>query len=150
MALYQSDYTAIGEVLDYSLEELYIYGSSRLGMYKPQGDEKKIVNPANPSMQARPAPHTGTYQFLNRRQYELCNHLGNVISTVKDDLTGGVMESSGEYYAFGSPMAGRSFGVGGYRFGYGGHEKNDEVSGSGNSVVDSKCKKRHGEEKRPL
>lgn len=36
--------------------------------------------------------------------------------------------------AFGSQMPGRSFNSTDYRFGYGGHEKIDEVSGSGNTI----------------
>ena len=38
------------------------------------------------------------------------------------------------YYPFGSVIKSRAFASGGYRFGYGGHEKVDEVSGSGNTV----------------
>jgi RHS repeat-associated protein len=38
------------------------------------------------------------------------------------------------YYPFGSVMPGRSFSSGEYRYGYGSHEKIDEISGSGNTV----------------
>ena len=38
-------------------------------------------------------------------------------------------------YAFGMPMAGRSYqSSSSYRYGFGGHEKVDEISGSGNEV----------------
>ncbi len=39
-----------------------------------------------------------------------------------------------DYYPFGMMMVGRSFSAADYRFGFGGHEKVDEVSGSGNTV----------------
>jgi RHS repeat-associated protein len=39
-----------------------------------------------------------------------------------------------DYYAFGDPMVGRTFtGANGYRFGFNGKEKTDEVSGNGNN-----------------
>jgi RHS repeat-associated protein len=39
--------------------------------------------------------------------------------------------SWGDYYAFGSPVPGRVFVGGGYRFGYSGHEKENEIAGVG-------------------
>jgi RHS repeat-associated protein len=39
-----------------------------------------------------------------------------------------------DYYAFGDPMVGRTFtGASGYKYGFNGHEKDDEINGSGNS-----------------
>jgi hypothetical protein len=40
------------------------------------------------------------------------------------------------YYPFGMPLIGRNFyGENGYRFGFGGHEKIDELKGSGNHLA---------------
>ena len=38
------------------------------------------------------------------------------------------------YYPFGMPMPGRSFSSENYRYGFGGHEKDDEVAGQGNHL----------------
>ena len=40
-----------------------------------------------------------------------------------------------DYYPFGMEMAGRKGNVGGYRYSFGGHEKDDEVSGNGNYLA---------------
>ena len=43
-------------------------------------------------------------------------------------------KSSKDYYPFGMVMPGRNYSSNSYRYGFGGHEKMDEVSGSGNVV----------------
>jgi hypothetical protein len=79
-----------------ALKELPIYGSSLLGVYKvPAGgletDRNKLT--------------------LGRREYELANHLGNVLATVSDvKLPAARVLSHTDYYAFGSAMPGRSGG----------------------------------------
>ncbi len=86
--------------------------------------------------------------------FELSNHLGNVLTVVSDRKLGvdnvnnttGVAPPDGlvdfyladvvsakDYYAFGWEMPGRSFNPTAYRHGFGGYEKDDEVSGNGNS-----------------
>ncbi len=96
----------------------------------------------------------------NVKQYELTNHLGNVLSTVLDrktpiTATGGSGSSTTithyegdvvfatDYYPFGSPMSwstpdsssGRMYSGGGYRFGFNGQEKDNEIAGVGNSYT---------------
>jgi hypothetical protein len=96
---------------------------------------------------------------LSHKQYELTNHLGNVLSTVLDrkipiTSSGGSGGSGGsttithyegdvvfasDYYPFGSPMSwttsdssgGRLYSGGGYRYGFNGQEKDDEIAGAG-------------------
>jgi hypothetical protein len=47
-----------------------------------------------------------------------------------------LLKQSTDYYPFGNPMPGRVFqGGSGYRYGHGGQEKDDEISGSGNSYT---------------
>ena len=84
-----------------------------------------------------------TYE-LGLKQYELTNHLGNVLSTVSDKkiphTTNGTdidyylsdITSATDYYPFGSPMDGRTFSSEKYRFGFNGQEKDDEIAGEGN------------------
>lgn len=122
--------------MSYKLNEQHLYGSSRLGMYKPNFEMIGAIAP----------PDTVKY-YLGRKQYELSNHLGNVLTTITDKKisvnTPGApfvinyyvadMTSSTDYYAFGSPMPGRRFNNATYRYGFNGQEKDNEVSGVGNS-----------------
>ncbi len=81
--------------------------------------------------------------------YELTNHLGNIQATVYDNklpMTGSTtntttaqyylanVASQTDYYAFGSEMRARTSG-GGYRYGFNGQEKDDEISGAGNMMT---------------
>ncbi len=96
-----------------ALKELPIYGSSRLGVYRVlngdlQNDRNKLI--------------------LGRREYELSNHLGNVLATVSDvKLPAARVLSFTDYYAFGSAMPGRSGGAG-YRYGFNTQEKSPELA----------------------
>jgi RHS repeat-associated protein len=96
---------------------------------------------------------------MSQKQYELTNHLGNVLSTVLDrktpiTATGGSGSSTTithyegdvvfatDYYPFGSPMSwstpdssgGRMYSGVGYRYGFNGKEKDTEISGDGNML----------------
>ncbi|MDW8418610.1 MAG: hypothetical protein RML37_04260 [Chitinophagales bacterium] len=74
---------------------------------------------------------------------EPINHLGNVLSTVSDRrlpqyANGAFTHYEAEvalavdYYAFGMAMSGRSDNSGGYRRGFNGQEKENEIAGVGN------------------
>jgi hypothetical protein len=82
---------------------------------------------------------------LGKRQYEAGNHLGNVLATVSDykkpnDVNADALVdfyypqviSSQDYYPFGAPMKERTFSSAGYRYGFNGQEKSDEIAGAGN------------------
>ena len=114
--------------------EAGIYGSSRLGLYTPEIEMNTAV-----------VATTDVYLNANRgyKQYELSNHLGNVLATISDRklaVTGnpGITYTADlirgqDYYAFGAKMPGRSFTAGtGYRFGFNGKENDNEVKGDGN------------------
>ncbi len=90
----------------------------------------------------------GTYvQYLARRQYELSNHLGNVMATFSDvkTYTGGgytaKVLSAQNYFPFGMQMPGKYTNLSSYsslnkyRYGFNGMEKDDEVKGQGNSYT---------------
>jgi RHS repeat-associated protein len=83
---------------------------------------------------------------LGEKQYELSNHLGNVLVTISDRKL--VEEDEGvialkyeadvllasDYYPFGMQMPGRQFSAeAAYRYGFNGMEKDDEFKGEGNS-----------------
>jgi len=99
-----------------------------------------------------PSPHTAHYnakQKAGDKRYELANHLGNVLNVVLDrklpvptgtspnqtiaSYTADVVSYS-DYYPFGMQMPGR-YGTDGYRYGFQGQEKDDEIKGDGNSYT---------------
>ena len=114
--------------------EQHLYGSSRLGIWKPN------INITSSG--------TGAWKLAGLKQYELTNHLGNVLAVVSDKRRGvdanadGVIDyynpdvlSAQDYYPGGMPMPGRSFtavGSSSYRFGFNGKENDNEVKGNGN------------------
>jgi len=150
------------------LDELNIYGSSRLGVYKPEieipkmfpisglvGDNHKgiILHLRNENIydgaiygndftaENTQNKGTGTYLKINRgyKQYELANHLGNVLATITDrklPITGTTtytadLSTAQDYYPFGMLMPGRNFSSGNYNFGFNGKENDNEVKGIG-------------------
>jgi RHS repeat-associated protein len=88
------------------------------------------------------------YRESGKTQYELSNHLGNVLTVITDKkqavestTTTGTVDyfvveilSASDYSPFGVLLQNREFTSAKYRFGFGNHEKLDEVSGSGNVV----------------
>ena len=104
--------------------EQHLYGSSRLGIWKPN------VNVSTP-------PDANVWNTAARKNYELNNHLGNVMAVITEDrdLNGGdikpTLVSSQDYYSFGGQMTGRKGGLA-YRYGFNGKENDDEVKGEGN------------------
>ncbi|MBA3899876.1 MAG: hypothetical protein H0X62_06640 [Bacteroidetes bacterium] len=115
------------------LSEHNIFGSSRLGLLS--------VNELTTNLDK------GNYKsrLMGRKNYELSNHLGNVLSVVSDRKIAvslntttvayylADIKSTTDYYAFGSEMPGRTFNSTDYRYGMNGMEKDDEIKGSGNS-----------------
>ena len=82
---------------------------------------------------------------LGMREYELKDHLGNVCAVVSDkkmsDIVSGLPEdfraevlTMRDHYAFGMDLPGAVFtGSSGYRYGFNGMERDDEVKGAGMS-----------------
>lgn len=136
------------------LIERSIYGSSRLGM-EQRYDEIAVVQSngsgvQNPIEDLDAARLSGIYSFLSKneigdKRYELANHLGNVLNVVSDRKLPASADNAtvafyradvvsySDYFAFGMTMPGRHGEDDGYRYGFHGKEKVDEISGSGNS-----------------
>jgi RHS repeat-associated protein len=106
-------------------KEQQLYGSSRLGMWKPEIN----VSSSNGS---------SIWSISGKKNYELNNHLGNVMAVITDNRlqNSTIYEpdviNAQDYYAFGSQMPGRIFNLGGYRYGFNGKENDDDVEGTGN------------------
>ena len=105
-----------------------IYGTKRLGELK---QEINLTTPPSPSI----PPFT-----IGMRQYELTDHLGNVMVTILDrrqPYSSGdntykpYTISSTDYYPFGYPIPNRSTNIGGYRYFFNGQEGDNEVFGEG-------------------
>jgi len=115
--------------------------------------------PEDSGIPANPSPDFGNTMVKEKyaifgivrgfKQYELSNHLGNVLTTISDkkgfeSATGPMVNndtphyyaeilSAQDYYPGGMLMPGRNFNANSYRYGYNkGSEKDDEISGSGN------------------
>ncbi len=120
-------------------KEVPLYGSSRLGQV---------------SFRFKSIPLSGDFptelppeykRVRNNKQYELSNHLGNVLAVVSDQKIG-IPETTGDwvaayydakigalmdYYPFGMSMPNRTFNSPDYRYGFNGKEK-DESGEFGN------------------
>ncbi|MCV9932948.1 thrombospondin type 3 repeat-containing protein [Flavobacterium sp. LS1R47] len=80
------------------------------------------------------------YRFVGDKQYELSNHLGNVLSVVSDrklidknTLYPDVLSYS-DYFPFGMQVPTRHGNTNEYRYSFQGQEKDDEIKGEGNSI----------------
>jgi RHS repeat-associated protein len=88
-------------------------------------------------------PSSISWVATNFKNYELTNHLGNVLATIKDEkkqvsLNGTTVDyyepiiiTANDYYPFGMVMPNRSFSLSskGYRFGFNGKEKESDIYG---------------------
>ena len=132
MAVYDRRIDASEETSEFMLSERHIYGSSRIGM-----DVSTHV--------FGPDPYTAlteTTRELGRKQYEISNHLGNVLSVITDQKLpvevgslivsySAVVVTATDYSPFGVGLYGRSW-SGEYRYGFGSQEKVDEIVSAGN------------------
>jgi YD repeat-containing protein len=111
--------------------EAHVYGSSRLGILNLGVNCTSLTQPVERSL------------VRGNKLFELPNHLGNVLVTISDKKLQHTTDGStvdyytadatgaNDYYAFGSPMPGRTMNTAGYRYGFKGKEKDDEVKGVG-------------------
>ena len=161
MAIYNRSYEAVGAnnyIERLKVDEFYLRGSERLGVYDPSSDEGLVaersftivgVNSNGELIEAStsiPNSFSWTSTFLDhyvgRKRFEGVNHVGNVLVTFSDakqafdknndgiiDSYEAIVISANDYYPFGMAMPGRSAGVN-YRYGFGGMEKDEEFTNS--------------------
>ena len=151
MAVYEEISGVNGGLL--SQAEVGIYGSSRLGLWRPMRD----VESTNWWLQSHEAMN-GTDGISTRSwtrggmNFELSNHLGNVLVTVSDRRhqvqdNASVANpkpvlrfdpdvlTANDYYPGGMQMPGKQHEPGvGYRYGFSGKEEENEISGEGNKL----------------
>jgi len=103
------------------IEEFHIYGSSRLGTLNLQYDTTNQLQNDQGKL------------ILGYRNYELTNHLGNVLAVISDKkiLLDSIFQadviSTNDYYPFGMTIQSRSFVSETYRFGFQGQESEKEL-----------------------
>ncbi len=142
MAVYEfADPGTVG-VKRFSWIEQGLYGSSRLGIAKPNVNITTVRNNDGH------LPTDNFDQILGSRNFELTNHLGNVMATISDNRTTvmngsnldyykAIVITANDYYPFGMIMIGRNYNNGtavDYRFGFNGKENDNEVKGEGNQI----------------
>jgi RHS repeat-associated core domain len=134
-------YTAEGGTnlgaLNVHQQDRYVYGSSRVGSFSL----RKSVDAGPVDL---PTNRVDTFA-RGYREYELTNHLGNVLATISDKKFGVLSDTysslidhyeadivnATDYYPFGMPSRVSLTGKG-YRFGFNGKENDNDVKGWGN------------------
>jgi RHS repeat-associated protein len=131
-------------------DEIHLYGSSRLGIIKPE----RFLRLADTTVDNQYGDTSGTISLLGtwrggvftrgKKFFELSNHLGNVLVTISDrkqqvskndTLLNYYMPdvvTANDYYPFGMLMVGRKYSsMNSYRYGFNGKENDNEVKGEG-------------------
>ncbi|MBI2968379.1 MAG: hypothetical protein HYY40_11290 [Bacteroidetes bacterium] len=141
MAIYEKKFTPNN--FEYRMVEAPLYGSDRLGEYKP-ALLVKTKDPVTGVETLTPPPVNAAIFTRNlKKEYEMKDHLGSVRAVLSDrkfaTITGGVatdftgeVVSVSNMYAGGMLQPGRSFNSTDYSFGFNGKLKIDEVYGNGN------------------
>jgi hypothetical protein len=128
------------------LRDVSLYGSSRLGLWNADNvlyidtiTHQSEIDDQNSMANVQDEGVVGV--ATGSKQYEFTNHLGNVLATFSDrkvpvgspfDHFEAETRTANEYYGFGMLMPERSIASGDYRFGFNGHENDDEIAGVGN------------------
>ena len=119
------------------IDEWYIYGSNRLGSY-----QYGIGMYSGPSQ----TQYIHDYFYVRgAKQYELTNHLGNLIVNLTDKKIGVTSDSitkyfkpdvvnAWDYYPFGMGMPQRIWTNQSYRFGFNGKERDEDVKSYGRQI----------------
>lgn len=129
--------TSSPPVTNLKLSEIDLYGSSRLGNLAP--NDLLVTTASGAPPVSNIPPH---FRQLGDKNYELSNHLGNVLAVLTDrklQVDAGAdgtadyfmpdMLNASDYYAFGQPY--RKYSVANrYRYGFNGKENDPETVGT--------------------
>jgi len=161
MSTYKETHDSTNTDASLLMQEFPMYGSSRLGVHTV-GDSLSRTRYISSTFDAygfytsayENVPiieaDTNTYEYVPlHKQYELSNHLGNVLVTISakpilvDSSQNGMVDyrkaditSVSDYYPFGSLMPERHWQSTSYRFGFNGKERDKEGMGGGGSTYD--------------
>ena len=131
------DQKIVSSTMSYKLIEQDLFGSSRIGLNLP---EKEIIGATTSSI---------IYHVLGKKQYELTNYLGNVLTTLTDrkipvdSNADGIIDhyiadiqNASDYSVFGVKLYNRGFEFSNCRYGFNGKEKLDELHGNSGDTYD--------------
>jgi RHS repeat-associated protein len=129
------EHTVDSNQVNFTLAERNIYGASRLGR------TNLAVNMYSST------PEAPISEVLGYKNYELSNHLSNVLTVINDikiplsddnqtvsEYQAGIVSIS-DYSPFGVQLDGRTLSAEGYRYGFQGYERDNEPKGQGNSYT---------------
>jgi RHS repeat-associated protein len=118
------------------LETMTLYGSARLGEYRPyECNSQEECSPTEQQTTANSNAVLGIYtRTRGYTHYELTNHLGNVLAVVTDRklistavfYTADVLTLT-DYYAFGQAITERTYNASAYRYSMNGQEKDTDI-----------------------
>lgn len=123
----------------FTLEEQHLYGNNRLGILRNED-----VLPPRPLYPSGLSDTLGDIYMTGVRNYEIANHLGNIMAVISDKKHGvsgnqstieyfdAVSLMQQDYYAFGMRQRERNYALKSYRYGFNGKEDDNEVKGEGN------------------
>ncbi len=122
-----------------SVAEYHLYGSSAQGRFATW----KPNDISYTSATITPGDTLSVSRIVSQKEYEVKDHLGNVrltfsdLKDVNDDSVGVNrfilnVRAVNNYYPFGMLMPDMSWQSSGYRYGFGGHEMDNDVKGTGN------------------
>jgi hypothetical protein len=130
MAIYDKTTNAQSQQISYKVVERDMYGSSRVGL-----------NTIEVEMIGATTGGSVSSHVVGKKQYEISNHLGNVLSIVTDkvlskdwdmdnivDYFRSEIVNASDYTPFGVQMDGRKFVVDDYRYHFNGMEKDNEIA----------------------
>jgi RHS repeat-associated protein len=145
MAVYQHD---LETPESYHLAERHIYGSSRVGMITEKVEFEYVYGnqPSEALIETLSFEETVNFELeytIGEKQYELSNHLGNVLAVISDwkvpvtaegSILGytPIVVSAQDYSPFGVTLSGRSW-TRKYRYGFQGQENDPNIKSQGNS-----------------
>ena len=140
MAIYEgkdNSQTNSSQMEDLFMREFHIHGKKRHGIKQSDQPNEDLEN-LNVTV--------GSIKRVGgHRSYEMSNHLGNIHAVISDNkllsyngnalpLYKSEMLSYSDYYPFGWTMPDRNESNVGYRYGFQGQEKDDEIKGERNSI----------------
>jgi len=142
MSVYERKVNELTESIDFYQAEKHIYGSARLGV---MNDSVGLFNAQNANYEMYVINHV-----IGKRNYELSNHLGNVLSVISDkpiphDNAGTIdyymadIREAHDYSPFGVLLNERTSTVLGsekFRYGFNGMQKDDEIKNVEGSSYD--------------
>jgi RHS repeat-associated protein len=137
----------------YNQLEIPIYGSKRIGEFKPNiAVRSSLISGGCPTCLCCATGGSGMLWTINaavqngynwrrigKKVYELSDHLGNVHALVSDRKRKTNTDSTlfyMNYYAFGMEMPGKSYSGPNYRYGFNGKEKDNETYNSDGASYD--------------